>query len=127
MNRFNDKPQLVGKVGARGAGFAYCLFHALALGGGGGGGADPPYQSSHPHHHFDDREAALLATLRECFAERNCTSMRGSSQYLRRICDVRPGVFFDCLCRVVAADDSDASLRLLYLWDTSDALPFPAT
>lgn len=124
VNRFNDKPQLVGKVGARGAGFAYCLFPALACDGA---AADQPYQSSHAHYHFDAREAALLAKLRECYAERNCTSMGGSNQYLRRICDVRPGVFFDCLCRVVAVDDSDAALHLLHIWDDSDALPFPAT
>ncbi|KAL4458165.1 hypothetical protein ABPG75_013030 [Micractinium tetrahymenae] len=124
VNHFNEKPQLVGKVGARGAGFAYCLFHGIAPAGG---AADLPYQSSHYHYHFDAREAELLVKLRECFAELNCTRMGGSSQYLRRICDVRPGVFFDCLCRVVAADDSGGTLRLLFIWDDTDALPFPAT
>lgn len=124
MNRFNDKPQLVGKVGSRGAGFAYCLFHATAPGSG---AADLPYQSSHYHYHFDEREARLLAKLRECFAERDCALVAGSTRYLKRICDVRPREFFDCLCRVVAADDSDSVLQLLYIWDGSDALPFPAT
>ena len=55
----------------------------------------------------------------------NREQLGGNTTYLRRFSDVRPRNFFDAVCRVVAVDDSDPTLRLLYIWDASDALPFP--
>ena len=157
VNTYNDKPQLVGKVGYRGAGFAFCLFDREqgAPGGAqqhqhqhqhqhqqqqhqqhqhqhqqGGGGDDlaalAPYQASSAHYHFDGREGALLRALRDYLATLTRAQLGGSTAYLRRISGVRPGQFFDVLARVVAVDDSHPRLRLLFLWDGSDALPLPA-
>ena len=125
MNQYNDKPQLVGKVGHGGEGFAFCLFEAEAPPPGPGAPASAPYQSSHAHYHYDAREEQLLCALRHYLATLNRSQLGGSSTYLRRIKDVRPGQFFDVHARVVAADDSSPHFCLLHVWDGSDALPFP--
>lgn len=117
MDRYNDRPQLVGKVGFRG--FAFCLFDGASA------GVAQPYQVSSAHYFFDEREQGLLEALRHYMATLNRQQLGGNTTYLRRIKDIRPMQFFDAVCRVLAADDSHASLRLLYLWDGSDALPFP--
>ena len=134
LNRYNDKPQLVGKIGFRGAGFAFCLFDSAggdadegpaAAAAGGQPPLAAPYQTSSPHYHFDAREQGLLSALRHYYATMNRQQLAGNTTYLRRLKDVRPRQFFDAVCRVVAVDDSDPRLRLLYIWDASDALPFP--
>lgn len=126
MNLYNDKPQLLGKVGHGGEGFAFCLFEAAApQPAGPGAPASVPYQSSHQHYHYDTREEQLLGALRHYLATLNRSQLGGSSTYLRRVKDVRPGQFFDVRARVVAADDSSPHFRLLHVWDGSDALPFP--
>lgn len=126
MGWYHDKPQLVGKVGHGGEGFAFCLFEAAApQPAGPGAPASVPYQSSHQHYHYDTREEQLLGALRHYLATLNRSQLGGSSTYLRRVKDVRPGQFFDVRARVVAADHSSPHFRLLHVWDGSDALPFP--
>jgi hypothetical protein len=84
-----------------------------------------PYQHSSSSYHFDGREEGLLAALRTYMATLNRQALRGSTSYLRRIHAVRPGEFFDVVCRVLAADGSHPDFRVVHLWDASDALPFP--
>lgn len=132
VNTYHDKPQLVGKVGYRGAGFAFCLFDRdeEQQQQQGGGDADAaalePYQASSAHYHFDGREGALLRALRAYLATLTRAQLGGNTTYLRRVSGVRPAQFFDVVARVVAVDDSHPQLRLLFLWDGSDALPLPA-
>ena len=103
-------------------GFAFCVFDAASPGTG---VPSSPYQASSATFFFDEREQSLLEALRHYMATLNRQQLGGSTTYLRRIKDVRPMQFFDAICQVVAADDSHPSLRLLYIWDGSDALPFP--
>ncbi|KAI3435622.1 hypothetical protein D9Q98_001682 [Chlorella vulgaris] len=121
VDRYNERTQLVGKVGYRG--FAFCLFHAVDS------GLQPnqPYQKSSQHFFYDEREQGLLVGLRTYMATLNRQQLGGNTTYLRRIMEVRPMQFFDSVCRVVAMDDSHPNMRLLYLWDGSDALPYPMT
>lgn len=113
-------------MGFRGAGFAFCLFPAAPPPPG--GPPCRPYQHSGQGYHMDGREEAVLGALRAYLAASQGRPQLGGAptQYLRRIKDVRPRQFFDVLARVVAADDSNPHLRLLYIWDGSDVLPFPA-
>ncbi len=122
---YQGRPQLVGKVGHGGQGFAFCLFDAEAPASGSGGRPPAPYQASHASYHFDAREEGLLGALRRYLASVSRARLGGNTSYLRRISGVRPGHFFDVVARVVAADDSHDALRLLYIWDGSDAMPFP--
>lgn len=129
VGSYHDRPQLVGKAGYGGRGFAFCLFDAAApvAAPGGASALSAPYQSSHRHFHYDAREEALLGALRHYMATLSAAQLGGNTSYLRRIKDVRPQQFFDVVAQVVAADDSHHDLRLLHIWDGSDALPFPAT
>jgi hypothetical protein len=116
-DRYNDRPQLVGKVGRHG--FAFCLFDGKFH-------APPePYQASSPHYFFDDRESQLLACLRRYMSLMDHEQLAGRTNYLRRIKDVRPLQYFDAICLVLALDHTHPRLTVLHLWDGSDALPFP--
>lgn len=115
VDHYHGRPQLVAKVGPS----SFCLFDGRQ------DGSRQPYQRSSSSFHFDGREEGLLCALRTYMATLNRQALRSSSTYLRRIHDVRPGEYFDVVCRVLAVDDSQPDFRVVHLWDGSDALPFP--
>lgn len=120
---FNMRPQLLGKIflqGERRQGMGSCAF---TLFDGASGGSEHPYQSSHPTYGWDDREPGLLAAMRAFVAERGRAHLTGGGEWLRRIKDVRPALFFDVVSLVVASDTSDPMLRVLWIWDNSDVVP----
>ena len=109
----------MGKLGGRGPPFAFCLFSSEE-------GEYTPYQASSTNYSsVDARERQLLDALRRATAIADPQQLLGHSRYLRAVRDVRPGEFFDIVARVVAADESDAAARTMFLWDSTDALPFP--
>ena len=115
MNEHQGKPQLVGAPNLR---FAFCLFD------GAPGGSDVPYQFNSSTYTFDGREAAILASLRG-FASAGAWRLAVHAHI--RVEAVRPTNFFDMVAKVLAVDAPQGRPPALFVWDSSDAVPFPAT
>lgn len=57
-----------------------------------------PYQQSSSQFYWDERENAMLLWLRR-FQDIG-VNLSGSTSYLKRIRDIQPSIFFDCICLV---------------------------
>ena len=59
-----------------------------------------PYQISSASFTLEDRDPGIIEALRNFGKLLNSATLGGSTAYLRRIKDIRPGGFFDVICRV---------------------------
>ncbi|KAL4852664.1 Vacuolar transporter chaperone 1 [Chlorella vulgaris] len=114
VDRYNERTQLVGKVGYRG--FAFCLFHAVDS------GLQPnqPYQKSSQHFFYDEREQGLLVGLRTYMATLNRQQLGGNTTYLRRIMEDMPDAcnvpLLGTALPLVVAKSISMELPAVYSW-----------
>ena len=120
VTQYNGKPQLVAKI-QKAKECSFCLFdgsqevsigpHAdtsclvrkmrtqqLEVSAAQAG--NTPYQVSSEHFTLEERDPGIISALRAFGKLLNSTNLSGSTAYLRRIKDIRPGAFFDTICRV---------------------------
>ncbi|GAB4820360.1 hypothetical protein N2152v2_007406 [Parachlorella kessleri] len=135
---YKGKPQLMGKITAtrEGPPFAFCLFDSDVQ------GDKRPYQCSSANHWWDEREERILHALRTFVtASVAPTHLAPPSEYLRPIRDMRPGAFVDLVAQASELGSSSRGdiavvgygpalddfphWRAMFVWDGTDALPFP--
>ena len=127
---FNNKPQLTGKIGYQ--------FHFVLFPKGPSGNFEPKQKSSEHFTMDQSHDNEIIAALRAW----NATSVlplhpaaQTHQQYLRKIRDVLPETFFDCIALVLGSDldlqdrmlRTDAHLKAIYIWDGTDAKPYSYT
>jgi hypothetical protein len=116
VNIYDGRAQLNGSLTPRGGNFAFCMFDASP------GAGDDPYQASSRSYHFDAREVEILASIRE-FSQGGM--WQSALHPVIPICRVRPSTFYDIVGRVLAVEVREGEPPALYLWDATDAAPFP--
>ncbi|KFM25446.1 Protection of telomeres protein 1 [Auxenochlorella protothecoides] len=96
---------------------SFCLFS----------GRERPYQSSHTNPSLSEAEQPIVEELRQWRA-RVDTHTVSKTEYSRIIRDIRPGEFFDLVCLILAVapqGDAATGADIVYVWDSTDAMPFP--
>ncbi|KAL6766849.1 hypothetical protein ACKKBG_A37620 [Auxenochlorella protothecoides x Auxenochlorella symbiontica] len=86
-----------------------------------------PYQSSHTNPSLSEAEQPIVEELRQWRA-RVDTHTVSKTEYSRIIRDIRPGEFFDLVCLILAVapqGDAATGADIVYVWDSTDAMPFP--
>lgn len=124
VTQYNGKPQLVAKI-QKAKECSFCLFdgsqevsiglyadayadaycvvrkvHTQQLEVFAAQADNTPYQVSSEHFTLEERDPGIISALRAFGKLLNSTNLSGSTAYLRRIKDIRPGAFFDTICRV---------------------------
>ncbi|CAL8469199.1 g8740 [Coccomyxa elongata] len=134
VQEYFNKPQLKATVGPRKR-CQYCLFHGQEAEG------EPtlPYKASTPGFTMSDREENLIKLLRNAMHLIHGSVETGPpSKYLRQINELDPrnmftetadgllerNTFFDICCKVLHVQ-GEGNRKTLYIWDGSDAPPFP--
>ncbi|BDA45056.1 probable protection of telomeres protein 1 at N-terminal half [Coccomyxa sp. Obi] len=134
VQEYLNKPQLKATIGPRKK-CQYCLFHGRGVEG------EPtlPYRSSTPGFTMGDREENLIQLLRNAMNLIHSSVETGPpSKYLRQIRELDPrnmftenadgfmerNTFFDICCKVLHVQ-GEGNMKILYVWDGSDAPPFP--
>lgn len=62
--------------------------------------SNAPYQASSETYTLEGRDPGIIAALRSFGRLLNSSNLGGSTAYMKRIKDIRAGVFFDIICQV---------------------------
>jgi len=74
-------------------------------------GSNTPYQVSSDTYTLEARDPGIISALRS-FGRLLASTPLGSTAYLKRIKDIRAGVFFDIICRVTSWLDAVCAICL---------------
>eukprot|EP00891_Asterochloris_glomerata_P006271 jgi/Astpho2/6271/Aster-x0721 len=119
LTMYNGRVQLLGRIGPNKPS-QFCLFDGHDV-----GGSVEPYQRSSTGFTFTPSDVQLLAALRSYLA--SCQPHADTTRFQRQIKDLRHNESSDLIARVLAVVQEDPLEPVLFLWDGTDARPWPET